>query len=168
MIETAILERIGDVPATYVHYPRTTEPGEPLVGRGSVFKWYRVFPAVDPVPEVLDAGTRTFVLSVLERGAINPAYGMGFVVLHHSTEFDFLFICSWRGHQELWDSLFYREAGESGAWTSTPQGEISPVCCVWEMAPIWHERNAWIRYLESARTRTDREAWLADTLRETV
>lgn len=158
------LTHIGDVPASYIHRPRPVVPGPPLLAHGSVFKWYRVHPQGDPVPDELEADARAHATAFLERGTADPLYGMGFVVLHHSTEHDFLFIGSWRGHQEYWQSVFIRPVGSRGAWEPAPQGDISPMCCVWEMAPIWHERNAWVTYLESGRGLADRQRWLDDHL----
>jgi hypothetical protein len=35
---------------------------------------------------------------------------------------------------------------------------------VWELTPIWHERNAWTRYLFSDRDLTAKRTFLEDTL----
>ena len=37
-----------------------------------------------------------------------------------------------------------------------------PTFCVWELAPVWHEQQAWVRFLKSARDEAAAQAWLAD------
>jgi hypothetical protein len=34
--------------------------------------------------------------------------------------------------------------------------------CVWELAPIWHERHAWVRFLSSERDVAAKQAYLED------
>ena len=34
--------------------------------------------------------------------------------------------------------------------------------CVWELGPIWHERNAWVRFLSSKRDEEAKLAYLND------
>jgi hypothetical protein len=33
---------------------------------------------------------------------------------------------------------------------------------VWELGPVWHERNAWVRFLSSARDDAAKQAYLDD------
>lgn len=163
-----MLERIGDVPKTYVHHDRRVTAGEPLVTKSGIFKWQNVFVDADPVSPELERGARIESARLLDSGRANAAYGMGLVVLHHSSAHDFLLIGSWRGHQEFWQSSLFRSANSEDPWVANEQGVISPVACVWEMAPIWHERRAWVTYLNSDRTMQDRQAWLDDTLTATM
>jgi hypothetical protein len=158
------LAPIGNVPTEYIHHDRQVEPREPLIVPSGVLKWYNVFDPGNPLFEGLENDSRQFVERFLATGVADLHYGMGLVVLHHSTANDFLFIGSWRGHQEYWQSVFIRNANSQDPWTPIEHGPISPVFCVWEMAPIWHERNAWVTYLKSNRTIEDRRAWLADRL----
>lgn len=167
--ETADLLRvIGAVPAEYVHRDRRVEPSDPLIVQTGLFKWYNVFDAADPVRSDLEDSSRSEATAFLDSGMAEAEYGMGVVVFHHSTAHDFLLIGSWRGHQEYWQSSLIRAANSNGSWLANEQGAISPVACVWEMAPIWHERNAWVAYLISARTVQDRQFWLDDTLTATM
>ncbi len=40
-----------------------------------------------------------------------------------------------------------------------------PTFCVWELAPVWHEQQAWVRFLKSARDEAAAQAWLGDSIR---
>jgi hypothetical protein len=40
--------------------------------------------------------------------------------------------------------------------------------CVWELAPIWHERDAWVRFLSSERDVAAKQAYLNDRFSGTV
>lgn len=163
-ITSEMLEHVGDVPMSYVHRDRKVEPRVPLIVPGGILKWYNVYDRASPVPLGLEERSRATVLDFLEMGVADLHYGLGVVVLHHSTANDFLLVGSWRGHQEYWQSIFIRDADTDNPWIPIEQGAISPVFCVWEMAPIWHERNAWVRYLKSGRTVDDRRAFLEDQL----
>ena len=42
-------------------------------------------------------------------------------------------------------------------------GDHKATFCVWELAAVWHEKAAWVRFLESTRDRAAIELWLRDT-----
>ncbi len=95
-------------------------------------------------------------------------YGLGFVVLHHSTVLDYLIVGAWRSNQELWTTHYSRDATGDGPFQPVRPGVDASTLCVWEMAPVWHEREAWVRYLDSPRALADRRDWLGDVLRGEV
>ena len=41
--------------------------------------------------------------------------------------------------------------------------EHKPTFCVWELGPVWHEQQAWIRFLRSERGPEDEQAYLEDS-----
>jgi hypothetical protein len=91
------------------------------------------------------------------------------VILHRCGEdFYFLLVSSWRGNNELWETVLYRDGSMSGFAPFPRDGEHKPTFCVWELAPVWHEQQAWSRFLRSERGEADAEAWLADRLAGTV
>lgn len=137
-----MLERIGDVPMMYVHHDRRVEPSDPLPTETGLFKWQNGFAEADPVTANPEGSARTEAVRFLDSGVALAQYGMGLMVPHHSTEQNFLLIGSWRGHQEFWQHALFRAVNSVGAWTVTELGTMSPIACLWEMSPIWHERNA--------------------------
>ena len=34
--------------------------------------------------------------------------------------------------------------------------------CVWELGPVWHERNAWVRFIKSGRDEVAKRIYLSD------
>lgn len=161
---TLSLGNLGNVPASYVHEWRVAEPQEPLVLPNAVFKWYHVRREGATVPDTMDADARAVITDAMHDGMWNPAYGLNFALLHLSTTHAFLIAGVWRGHQELWERIYYKELAPSSPFKRTDMGgEDAPTACVWEQGVIFHERMAWHRYLFSERTEADKRAWLADT-----
>ena len=160
------LGRLGDVPATYRHHQRLLTPAPPQWIDGGdaavVLKWYRLAREDTPGPAQLCRRARDHVAVEVARGALTFPYGMGFVVLHHSDPLDYLIVGSWRANQELWETLFIQDARVDDAFQRAQPGENAPTLCVWELAPVWHEREVWVRYLESPRDVAARRAWLDD------
>jgi hypothetical protein len=163
-ISDAQLAAIGDVPVSYRHHQRLVTPLAPQAVGGAVLKWAAVALAHAPLTPELEATARALVASELAAGHFDFPYGMGFVVIHHSEELDFVVVASWRAHQEMWISVYTRDAATNDPFTPVERGTHSPVMCAWELAPAWHERDAWVRYLESDRDVPARRAWLEDQL----
>jgi len=158
------LSELGNVPMTYTHEWRVAEPLEPLVLPGAVFKWYHVHREGVAIPAEMDAEAREIITDAMARGNWTPEYGLNFALIHLSTAHAFLIAGVWRGHQELWERIYYKELAQGGPFTRIDtDGEDTPAACVWEFGVIVHERRAWIRYLFSGRTEADKHAWLADT-----
>lgn len=164
VISDVQLAAVGDVPASYRHHQRLVTPLPPQATGGAVLKWSAVALPHAPVTPELEATARALVAAELADGRFDFPYGMGFVVLHHSDELDYVIVASWRSHQELWISVYNRDAGTDKPFVAVEPGTHSPVMCAWELAPAWHERDAWVRYLESARDVPARRAWLDDQL----
>lgn len=79
----------------------------------------------------------------------------------------FLLVFSWRNDNELWLANYIKPLtgdGSDGGFRAVEEraGASRPMLCVWELAPVWHERQAWDRYLRSPRGPAEKRAWLAD------
>ncbi len=161
--KTLSLKQMGNVPMSYQHEWRIAEPAEPLVLPGAIFKWYHVHRQGAAVPTVMDAEARS-VIAEAAVGPWKPEYGLGFALLHLSTAHAFLTAGVWRGHQEMWERIHYKELGSGGPFIRPDMtGEDVPAACVWELGVICHERMAWHRYLFTDRSDAAKHAWLADT-----
>lgn len=156
-----LLDRI---PADYAHHTRKVRPGEPLVLERGVLKWYEVFRHGEEPGAEFDLAGRAAVLDLVVRGLLPLQYGVGFVIAHHSTASDYLIACSWHQIQELWHAILVRPADGTTGFRQEWPGQTSSSFCVWEMAPMWHERNAWERYLFSSRDDEAMRAYLNDQL----
>ena len=143
----------------YRHTPKWVTPGDPIETSGAIFKWYALAPQDEPVPEEIDRLARAYL-------AQHPleAKGLGFVILHRcGSDFYFLIVNTWRGNNEVWETLFYKNGAAMADFALFPRdGMHKPTFCVWELAPVWHEKEAWERFLKSSRDEPAAQSWLRD------
>src|SRR4051794_25958376 len=101
---TQILNEDPGVRGTYRHAPKWITPGDMAIPNGAVLKWYALHPKEEPVPNEIDRLARAYLVqTALE------AKGLGFVILHRcSNDFYFLIVNTWRGNNELWETVFYK------------------------------------------------------------
>lgn len=143
----------------YRHAPKRVAPGQALEIQGATFKWYAVEAPDLPVPETVAELARAFLPNKeLE------AKGLGFVILHLcGREFYFLLVSTCRGNNEVWETVFYEEGDGMTDFALFPREKAhKPTFCVWEVAAGWHEKQAWERFLGSARNSAAVEVWLRD------
>jgi hypothetical protein len=112
---------------------------------------------------------QTFVLEELSGGRLKLHHEVGFVVQHRCASVLILYVCTWRGDNEVWGTLYHTvvapeaDAGDA-RYTVTQRQNTSPTFCVWVLPAVLHEQRAWIRYLESSRDQVAQEAYLNDQL----
>jgi hypothetical protein len=75
------------------------------------------------------------------------------VVLHRcGNDFYFLIVCTWRNSNELWQTVFYKDGDGMVDFAPFPrEGAHKPTLCVWELVPVIHEQQTWVRFLGSTR-----------------
>ncbi len=155
-----ILRTDPGVGEKYRHVPKWVTPGEPVEIKDAILKWYRLAPQNDPVPDDIERLARAYLTKTeLE------ARGFGFVILHRcgSEGFHFLIVNTWRGNNEVWETVFYKKDDNTPDFALWPRdGQHKPSFCVWELAAVWHETKAWERFLKSARDEAAVQLWLAD------
>jgi hypothetical protein len=162
-IATVLKDDLG-VQQNYEHGPKWVMPGEPIETNGAVLKWYqlganRTGSEDRPVPDGIDRLARAY----LTRKPIE-ATGLGFVILHRcGNDFYFLIVNTWRGNNELWETVFYKNGDAMADFNLWPRDEMhKPAFCVWELAPVWHETKSWERFLTSARDEKAAQVWQRD------
>jgi hypothetical protein len=156
-----VFSRDSGIAPGYRHAPKWVTPGEPLEPPGAVLKWYSLHPEDRPVPDAVSRLARARLLA-----SPLDARGLGFVILHRcGNDFYFLIVCTWRVSNEAWQTVFYKDGDSMADFEIFPRkGAHLPMLCVWELAPVWHEKKAWERYLASGRDETAARAWIADTM----
>lgn len=154
--------RLDTIDAGYRHHVRIVEPGSPLALPGAVLKWYDLRRAEATVPTTARRAARALLGEEAAAGRLGIGSGLGFVVLHHSDERIYLIVGVWRNNQELWQALFVRDHDGAGRFERRRPGFDAPTVCVWELAPVWHEREAWVRFLWSERDEAAKLAYLLD------
>jgi hypothetical protein len=156
---------------TYRHVPKVSSAG-PLLSVGtSRLKWYDVARADTPVPMAVRESAKARLVADIENGTLGFDREVGFAILHRcgaGNDFYFLAPCTWRGSNELWESVYYRDATMT-VFAPFPQNTMHKgTYCVWELGPVIHEQRAWVRFLQSARTQADLQAYLASTFEGAV
>lgn len=159
-----VLEEVGNLPPDYVHRDREAAPGDPILLSNAIVKWNSVFLAGEPIPMEETRAAGEFVRALDRMGQLDVADGLGFVVHHKSTAHAFILIGFWHDKNELWEAGYSRAVGDpiDRFAKNAYDGRSAPFACVWELSPIWHERNAWSRFLTSERDLAAKQTWLAD------
>lgn len=154
-----ILETVSNIDAGYRHAPKQVTPGESLELPAALLKWYDVHPLDRPVPKELSRLARAHLT-----GTPLEAQGLGFVLLHRcGRDFYFLIVCTWRNSNELWETVLYKDGESMPEFAPFPRDRShKPTLCVWELVPVWHEQQAWVRFLDSSRGEAAARRWLLD------
>jgi hypothetical protein len=154
-----ILKDDPGVNGSYQHGPKRVISGDSIETYGAVLKWYQLAPEDRPVPDEIDRLARCY----LTKNTIE-AKGLGFVILHRcGNDFYFLIVNTWRGNNEVWETVFYKDGEAMADFSLWPRdGMHKPTYCVWELAPVWHEKASWERFLVSARDEAAAKVWQRD------
>jgi hypothetical protein len=154
------------VPSDYRHYEKQAVPCGPVGAAGRALKLYHLERPGAPVPEAIAASARAFLSR--DAPAAELAGGeCGFVILHRcGADFYFLLLTVWRGANEAWEAVWYRDAGMTDFARFAPAypgaAMLRPTFCVWELGVVAHESAAWSRYLASPRADADLARWRDD------
>ena len=138
---------------------------EPSLALGdTVLKWYDVAPDDAAVPLAIRAVARRSLRDASRAAELGTLGELGFVILHRCGEdFYFLLVCTWRNENELWETVWAKNGESDALFRPWPiEGAHRPTYCVWELGAVTHEREAWSRYLLSARDEAARHAYLRD------
>ena len=147
------------IDSDYQHKSKSVKVFDPFIEPGLVLKWYEVHPENRPAPDNIIQ----MAYAYLNRAELE-ARGIGFVLLHRCGEdFYFLIVCTWRNSNELWETVFYKNGDQMTDFAPFPRdGEHKPTLCVWELVPVWHEQQAWVRFLTSPRDGEAAMLWMED------
>lgn len=150
------------VSPSYIHYDKFIEPAEGLVVSNTRLKWYNLARGEEPVP----GETYDLAREALKRTEHSELGHLGFVILHRcERDIYFLLVNSWRNEKEIWETV-YAKRGDDADFTLFPfSGQHRGTFCVWELAAVCHEQQAWRRFLMSARSSGDSDNYLRDVYR---
>jgi hypothetical protein len=153
----------GSVTSDYRHIVKQVVPGDEISVGGARLKWYHVHRTDQSIPAELDQQARDFLRAEANAGTLAFDNEYGFVIVHLSGEaFYFLLVSTWRGANEVWETVYVND-GRGFEPGGAPQvGPHRATFCVWELAAVLHERDAWTRVLQSARDDAAVEAYFAD------
>ena len=147
-----------EVAANYVHRDKFATPREGITVGDSRLKWSNVAAPETPVPAEIEALARNFLTDAGISG------DLGFVILHRcGKSFYFLLVSTWRNENELWETVYAKaSAVETGFRLFTFDSSHRGTFCVWELGVVWHEQQAWKRFLLSKRGPEDVALYLND------
>ena len=133
----------------------------------TVLKWYDLQEKGLPVTDNMRTRARAAVSAIIADYGIEGE--AGFSILHRCSEaFHFLMVCTWRGSNEIWQSVYYLDAGMDNFGSFPPayveQGLPRPTFCVWEAGVVAHEAKSWAKFLASQRTESDLAHWSEDAI----
>jgi hypothetical protein len=154
----------------YVHFPKLVRPEPRLTLYDAVLKWYDIAPEDAPVPLAVRALARRNLRDASKAGELGLDNGLGFVILHRcGNGFYFLLVSTWRNENELWETVWAKNGDDDCAFRPWPlEGPHRPTFCVWELAAVCHEREAWSDFLRSPRGERDVELYLRSSFAGTA
>lgn len=111
-----------------------------------------------PRPE-LEAGARRLARTVLPRPATGGGrYGVGFLGIHDGRGACFVFVDWWADENELHHRVFIAPGDRPTALVE--HTGTGPAACVWDLAVLAHERQAWVDTVLANPAGPDVEAYL--------
>jgi len=169
-LATPSLAILGNPAASYVHRDKFVEPREAIALPTAILKWYDLAPSETPVEPDVRALARRFLEREGDVGRLDLGSDLGFAILHRcGAEFHFLLVCTWRNENELWESVFAKDDASAHDFRTYPfKTTHRGTYCVWELGAVWHEQQAWRRYLLSGRDEAAKRIYLADQYRGAV
>ena len=150
------------VSPTYIHYEKVIRCNGVIAPTICRLKWYDINRSDQPIEPAIRDLAHSFVSRKLTSDGKPSAQELGFVLLHRCGDgFYFLGLCTWRGNNELWKTIFYIETLTMEDFAFFEQDEPhKDTFCVWELAVVSHETQAWTTYLRSNRTDQDADRYL--------
>ena len=156
------LEQAGHEPG-YVHDGKLARPEPSIMLGDTVLKWYDIAPDDEPVPLAVRALARRCLRDAVKTGELAIDGDLGFVILHRCGDaFYFLLVSTWRNDNELWETVWAKNADDALFQPFAIQSTHRPTFCVWELGVVAHEREAWTRFLRSSHGEDSRREYLRD------
>lgn len=168
MTKASEAKQFSQVSQGYRHYDKTIHGHGVLEPASSRLKWYYIARGKQPIKLEIRDMAGEFLARQTELIGVPAAQELGFVLLHRcGGGFYFLGLCTWRGNNELWKTQFYFDEGKAEMTDFalfTKDGQHKDTFCVWELAVVSHETEAWANYLRSGRTEQDADTYLTTVL----
>ena len=157
------IPEVVQVSPAYRHYEKRVYGHGVILPSNCRLKWYDITRGKQPIEQSIRELAQDFLVRQAATSGVPSAQELGFIFLHRcGSGFYFLGLCTWRGNNELWKTIYYFDAGKMDNFALFPQDKIhKDTFCVWELAVVAHETQAWTTYLLSDRTSRDADTYLA-------
>ncbi len=158
------ISELGNIiPEGYIYYKKKITPGDLLNVPGASLKWYELYPQQTGITQKQKLEARAFLEAEVKTGRLKLEGDLGFVILHSTGDYLLLLLTTWRNTNEMWESIYLKNINHPESYSLLKfQNDHKGTYCVWELGIVWHERNAWVRFIESARDSAAKEAYLLD------
>jgi hypothetical protein len=166
--DISYLRQFEQVVPEYQHRQKFAMPGDALITPYIYLKWYDLYREESPISAEFVQEARSFLLAELETGKLSLNNELGFVVHHQCATVSILYVCTWRNENELWETLYFRDLAGDGKFRLCERDATTPTFCVWVLGAVWHEQQAWTRYLYSQRDEVAKYAYVRDQMRGLV
>ncbi|MBK6784060.1 MAG: hypothetical protein IPG79_10055 [Saprospiraceae bacterium] len=93
-------------------------------------------------------------------------YNIATLILHEGKEGCFAILSWWIDQNMLQLFVYLSDYDNKGKWKLYSGNGI--VTCIWEMAVLWYERNAWVKHVVKNHLNPDFESYLADQYNDMV
>ena len=156
------IREVVQVSPAYRHYEKRVYGHGVIQPSNGRLKWYDITRGKQPIEQSIRELAQDFLVRQAAITSIPSAQELGFIFLHRcGSGFYFLGLCTWRGNNELWKTIFFLEADTMEDFALFPQDKThKDTFCVWELAVVSHETQAWTTYLLSGRTDRDADTYL--------
>jgi len=166
MFRKGLLKNIGNV-TRYKAVPQTATPFESFIAQDVSYakdslavKCYLMLPpGLKPRSDTYVSELHNFLQASFNDTKINPQLGLGFAILSKNM----LNVAMWDKDYPIGlKTNLYSYDPEQGFPETVHSLDISKVgpFCVWELGIVHHERNAWIKYLQSKRKEADKRRYI--------
>jgi hypothetical protein len=91
-----------------------------------------------------------------------PTYKIATMIIHEGREGIFTLLNWWVGDNMIQNHVYFSTYEEPEKFESFSENGM--MACIWELAVIWHDRNAWIKHVLSKIENPDYAAYLNDYL----
>lgn len=158
------LSALGDISPAYQHVEKVVTVGDDLTLPTAYLKWYDIRRSQDSLPPAVIAECRAFLRAEFAVKRLRIGGRLGFIEAHLCGSTLLLLVFTWSNENELWEAAYSKDLSVPSTFASFEprDGQNRAMNCVWELAPIWHERQAWTRYLRSPRDDAAKRAYLTD------
>jgi hypothetical protein len=163
-LDTSYLHMFEQVAPTYQHRQKFIEPGDALTTSDVYLKWYDIYRQETPIPAQFVHETHSFLRSELDVGTLPLKNELGFVIHHQCSAVYILYICTWRNENEVWETIYSKDVNNDGPFQLLERGSTAPTFCVWVLGVVWHEQQAWTRYLYSKRDDVAKHTYIHDQI----
>jgi hypothetical protein len=102
----------------------------------------------------------------LKMGNEHSNYKIAILIIHEGVDGIFTLLNWWIDENTIQNQVFFSSYDEPGVYKGLSEKGI--VACVWELAVLWHERNAWIKHVLKKNDQPDWEGYVNDFLNADV